>query len=226
MHLLHLRTTGAPGLSEPLGEAIRIDARIIAWPVRSGIETCSLRHDAVVLSFTSGSRSRALEATSRVRTDTPLPLVVRLERAAPDIVVDHLNAGADACIAADTNIALLQATVNAVRRRVSCLPEPNEINFGSISICPLTCTVRVSGREVALQPLQYRLLLLLMQQSGRIVTLGEIERHLFDQTTCTTGSSLRNQVARLRRRLGAAGTLVTTMRGVGHGLFPTEQSSP
>lgn len=77
----------------------------------------------------------------------------------------------------------------------------------------------VDGEPVRLTRVELRLLLLLCDNSHRVLTRADLLRDVWnmpDQETRRTDT----QVRRLRRALGKAGAYIRTVRGIGYGIAP------
>jgi len=72
--------------------------------------------------------------------------------------------------------------------------------------------VEVDGARVDLQPKQFYLLAYLMRNPARPIANEEFWTRVFRYQHALCGSHVRRQIMELRRRLGAAGTLIRTAR--------------
>ena len=108
------------------------------------------------------------------------------------------------------------ARVKAVLRRSGSLPQEEAVSAGPIRIFPEEHRVEVDGREVALTLKEYELLSMLLRNRGVVLTrdrlLEEIWGYSFDGENRTVDVHIRT----LRQKLGPAGDLIETVRGVGY----------
>lgn len=94
-----------------------------------------------------------------------------------------------------------------------------QLSWGPIRIDQGHRAVVVDGRDVALTPLQLRLLTILVNARGDVVSHGAIYRMLWRCPVDDDGQRLSAHVHRLRERLGGAdgaGGCIVTVRGVGY----------
>jgi two-component system phosphate regulon response regulator PhoB len=103
-----------------------------------------------------------------------------------------------------------------LRRRAAPAEGPELTSFGRLRIDREGHRVWVDGAEVALTALELRLLCTLHDRRGRVqsraVLLDEVWRMSSDVNTRTVDT----HVKRLREKLGAAGSYLETVRGVGY----------
>ena len=77
--------------------------------------------------------------------------------------------------------------------------------------------VTVSGTPVALTAQEYRLLLLLIAQPGRVWERGQLLQTLWDEGGAfVEDNTLTVTVKRLREKLGGEGGHIVTVRGIGY----------
>ncbi|MEM6926390.1 MAG: winged helix-turn-helix domain-containing protein, partial [Myxococcota bacterium] len=84
--------------------------------------------------------------------------------------------------------------------------------FGDVLVDTIRGEVRVGGRTVALQPLPWRLLLLLVRHPGRLLTGAELLTQLWPETT-VNDEALTQVASRLRRALDGRGLVTVPRRG-------------
>jgi DNA-binding response OmpR family regulator len=98
--------------------------------------------------------------------------------------------------------------------------DPCTIRWGPIQVDLVGGFARLYGEVVDLQPLQLRILGLLVAHAGRIVTREELRRKVFRASQARHSTSVARQICLLRARLGAAKDLLVTVRG-GYGIGVT-----
>ena len=131
-----------------------------------------------------------------------------------------LDAGADDYLAKPFEIAELMARVRANLRRVSA--PSTLLSVGSVTLDQLARTVTVAGSPVNLSPTEFALLEQLMLGKGRTVSRAAIMQRVWKQSFYDD-KVLDVYVSSLRKKLGGAGKLVTTDRGVGYRI---QESAP
>ncbi len=74
----------------------------------------------------------------------------------------------------------------------------------------------VDGVEIGLAPLEYRLLETLLERRGRVQSRRQLLEAAWDTTARIETRTVDMHVARLRHKLGQAGGVIETVRGVGY----------
>ena len=145
-----------------------------------------------------------------------LPVIMVTAKGSEYEKVMGLELGADDYIPKPFGMMELVARVKAVLRRSGSLPQEEAVSAGPIRIFPEEHRVEVDGREVALTLKEYELLSMLLRNRGVVLTrdrlLEEIWGYSFDGENRTVDVHIRT----LRQKLGPAGDLIETVRGVGY----------
>lgn len=143
----------------------------------------------------------------------------------PDIVTG-LNVGANDYITKPFSRNVLTARVRAVLRNLAPKGESGErasdseavIKVRNLVIHPGRHVVLVDGRAVDLSATEFRVLLVLARRPGWVFTREQILDAVHGDNYAITSRAVDVQILGLRRRLGAAGEAIETVRGVGYRL--------
>lgn len=128
-----------------------------------------------------------------------------------------LSLGVDDYVTKPFNPEELVLRVGAILRRVgSQNASVKVLTAGPISVDPFAHRVTVSGAEVDLTSMEYRLLLLLIQQPGRVVGRPQLLEGVWAAVPDLQTRTVDVHVQRLRSKLGAAGAMIETIRGHGY----------
>jgi two-component system, OmpR family, phosphate regulon response regulator PhoB len=90
------------------------------------------------------------------------------------------------------------------------------LRAGGIAIDRGAHTVTAGGAAVPLTPLEYRLLLLLLERRGRVQTRPQLLESVWASQPDIQTRTVDMHVQRLRAKLGAAGEQIETVRGFGY----------
>ncbi len=132
--------------------------------------------------------------------------------------VGGLEAGGDDYLVKPFEFAELAARVAALARRPRGTKVETELVAGPLRIDLLTRRVTRAGREIELQPQEYKLLEYMMRHAGRVVTrtmlLEGVWGFHFDPKT----SVVETHISRLRSKLDrdSEDTAIKTIRGAGY----------
>ena len=127
-----------------------------------------------------------------------------------------LEAGADDYIPKPFGMMELIARVKALLRRADDRPADESYRAGCLTVCPERHLVEVEGRQVTLTLKEFELLCMLMKNRNMVLTrdqlLNQIWGYSFDGENRTVDVHIRT----LRQKLGPAGDVIETVRGVGY----------
>ena len=159
--------------------------------------------------------TRALRAWSRA------PIIVLSARGREEDKVDALDAGADDYLTKPFGVNELLARLRvALRHSEGGAPDSPVLEVGPLRIDLARREVAVSGRDVRLTPTEFKLLVLLARNAGKVLTHGQILREVWGPNATQT-HYVRVQMAELRKKLErdpARPRLLTTEVGVGYRL--------
>ena len=164
-------------------------------------EACRLvrrhRYAPLVVDPGAGADSSLPVEELRARTDAPIIVVSELDEAPHKVAL--LDAGADDYVTRPFDPEELLARIRAVARRVAPLDEERPIvtpDF-TLHIADRRC-VRADGSEVTMSPTEWRLIEVLVQHAGHLVTreellarLGPRGRARRSTSACTCRASAR-----------------------------------
>lgn len=127
-----------------------------------------------------------------------------------------LEAGADDYIPKPFGMMELIARVKALLRRADDRPADESYRAGCLTVCPERHLVEVEGRQVTLTLKEFELLCMLLKNRNMVLTrdqlLNQIWGYSFDGENRTVDVHIRT----LRQKLGPAGDVIETVRGVGY----------
>lgn len=130
--------------------------------------------------------------------------------------VKGLEAGADDYITKPFGMMEFVARVKAVLRRCSRQEDDRELKCGELFLSTGKHKVSWQGQKVELTRKEFELLQYLMENQGLVMSRNQILCHVwgydFDGETRTVDVHVRT----LRQKLGDAGNLIETVRGVGY----------
>jgi DNA-binding response OmpR family regulator len=158
----------------------------------------------------------------RGRTAPVLILTARHEK---DSIVRLLNAGADDYMAKPFDLGEFLARVKALVRRGKDRRSPI-IAVADLQVDTVGRTVRRGHREIALVPMEFRVLEYLAHRSGAVVSKAELLEHLYDYNWEKFSNVIEVYVSGLRRKIDAHRSvkLIQTVRGHGY-VLRAEQGS-
>lgn len=162
-----------------------------------------------------------LEVARRLKNESStrdLPIVMLTAKGEESDVVTGLELGADDYVTKPFSPRVLIARIRAVLRRNDQAP-PDEnavIRLHSLVIHPGRREVLVDGRPATLTFTEFGILAYLARRPGWVFTRSQIVDAVRGDDYPVTDRSVDVQVVGLRRKLGDAGHLIETVRGVGY----------
>jgi len=171
------------------------------------------RFDLVVLDL-GLPRLSGMEVLTRARRrglETPI-LILTAQDATGDKVAG-LDAGADDYLVKPIDLDELTARIRALTRRSAGRAAPL-LRHGALEIDPASHGVTLAGQPVELSSREYSLLLMLLENAGRVLTRSQLEQSLYGWRDEPDSNALEVHIHHLRKKLGA--DLIRTLRGVGY----------
>ncbi len=124
--------------------------------------------------------------------------------------------GADDYVSKPFGIMELLARIKAVLRRTNKTVKKEEYAVGPLYVCPQKHRVKVNGEKVTLTLKEFELLCLMLENRDIVLSrdtiLDKVWGYSFDGENRTVDVHIRT----LRQKLGEAGNLIETVRGIGY----------
>ena len=159
--------------------------------------------------------------TRRLREWSPAPIIVLSARGREEDKVNALDAGADDYLTKPFGVNELLARLRVALRHAQASTEQRAVlEVGALRIDLARREVTVGGVGVRLTPTEYRVLALLAQHAGKVLTHRQILREVWGPNA-TEAHYVRVQVAELRKKIEADAArprLLMTETGVGYRL--------
>ncbi len=146
-----------------------------------------------------------------------LPVVMLTAKSEEVDRVVGFELGADDYVAKPFSPRELALRVAAVLRRRAAAPGAGRsIEHGVLRIDPERHRCFVKGEEIELTAKEFRLLEVLMSRPGRVMTRERLLDEVWGSEITVTSRTIDTHLKRLREKLGPAGDLIETVRGVGY----------
>ena len=165
------------------------------------------------------------EVAKRLKADPEtreIPIIMLTARGGEADRIAGFELGAEDYVPKPFSVRELVLRLNVVRRRLSSpIGQPSEPSTRLLACGPIevdldACLIRVSGREVSLALLEFRLLVYLMEGQGKVRTREQLLKHVWSYPVDSATRTIETHVKRLRAKLGDAGDLIETVRSIGY----------
>ena len=145
-----------------------------------------------------------------------VPVIMATARGEEYDKITGLDSGADDYLVKPFGMMEMVSRVRAVLRRANPERVKAPLSLGGVTLDPVSPRVTVGGEEISLTLKEFELLHTLMSSPGVVFTrdrlLSEIWGTDYDGETRTVDVHVRT----LRQKLGEAGSIIGTVRGVGY----------
>jgi DNA-binding response OmpR family regulator len=167
------------------------------------------------------------ETLARIRDIAEVPVLMLTGYHGELDKVRALRGGADDYVTKPFGSQELLARTEAVLRRARARSDHHSDFYqdGLIGIDFQTRLVTVEGQEVHLTPLEFRLLSAFVRHPNHVLSATQLLELAWDNAVGTR-DQVKVYVGYLRRKLGAVGARVETVRGFGYRYRPVEVASP
>lgn len=164
-----------------------------------------------------------VDVIKAARRSFGLPILVLSGRSDEPAIIQVLDAGANDYITKPFREGELMARLRAALRPLGSQMTPREAFAGDVAIDLVDHRVRVRGREVALTPTEFKLLALLAQEAGRVVSHQRLLLQVWGAGAVAEVQYLRVFMKQLRAKIEEEPMRprrIVTVAGVGYRLVP------
>jgi two-component system phosphate regulon response regulator PhoB len=148
-----------------------------------------------------------------------IPVLMLTARGSEGDRILGLELGADDYVAKPFSVREVILRVESVARRrgpIEATPSDERLRAGTVELDLAGHLVYVEGKELPLTLQEFRLLAYLVQGRGRVRTRDELLSDVWNASPDLETRTVDTHVKRLRDKLGPAGELIETVRGVGY----------
>ena len=156
---------------------------------------------------------------SEIRKISNVPVIFISSASDNMNIIMAVNMGGDDFIAKPFDLAVLTAKIQALLRRTYSFAAPSDfIECKGAMLNTGDATLLFRGEKIDLTRNEYRILQVLMENHGRIVTRDAIMTRLWENDSFVDENTLTVNVNRLRKKLDAAGLqdFIRTVKGTGY----------
>ena len=146
-----------------------------------------------------------LTATARIRAFSNVPIILLTAKSETEDMVEGLDAGADDYITKPFAPAEVLARVRSQLRRFDSLGSRSgssrELRVGTITLNDVTKTAAVDGQPVALTPIEYSILKLLMESPGKVYSTKALYEAVWQEEAIGSEGAVAVHIRHLREKI-------------------------
>ena len=146
-----------------------------------------------------------IEVIKKIRTWSETPIIVISARSEDNDKIEALDAGADDYLTKPFSVEELLARIRVTTRRLSVLHSAMQSDSlftnGNLKIDYAAGCAYINGNELHLTPIEYKLLCLLSQNVGKVLTHTFITQKIWGAAWESNVASLRVFMATLRKKI-------------------------
>ena len=147
-----------------------------------------------------------IEEIRRIRSFSSIPITVMSKNHREKYKIAALNAGADDYITVPCNPLEVMARIKSQLRRYTQLSNLcDNINkiyrVDELEIDDLKRKVTVSGKEVKLTPIEYKILKLLVQERGKVFSISQIYENIWHMQAIGADNTIAVHIRHIREKI-------------------------
>lgn len=147
-----------------------------------------------------------IEMLTNIRKHSSVPIIVVSENQQDSTKIMALNAGADDYVAATCSLPELLARVKSQLRRYTQLVNMHVgsdrvYQFDGLVIDDMMRKVSVDQREVRLTPIEYKILRLLVQQKGKVLSINQIYEAIWNMRAIGADNTIAVHIRHIREKI-------------------------
>ncbi|MDY2990902.1 MAG: response regulator transcription factor [Hornefia butyriciproducens] len=152
-------------------------------------------------------RMDGIQATMQIRQEKNIPIIMLSAKAEDYDKINGLNVGADDYVTKPFNPMELVARVKSQLRRYTDLgslhkEESGDVwRSGGLTLDDAKKSVEVDGRPVSLTPTEYRILLFLVKNAGRVFSIEQIYEEVWDEPAYNPENTVAVHIRHIREKI-------------------------
>ena len=188
--------------SEELGMLVAADLDQLHQALTQG----SIRLMLIDVELNDKGWDKGLEMIASLRRKSSIPLIVVSAQSAETAKIMALEAGADDYVTADCNPLELLARIKSQMRRYTqlvnmCANIDRIYRVDGLVIDDIRRTVTVDGRNVRLTPIEYKILRLLAQQRGKVLSNTQIYESIWHMQAIGAENTIAVHIRHIREKI-------------------------
>lgn len=200
--------TGIVEVMEPLlrGEGMRMVVVSCMEKLYQELDTGKMHLMLIDVELEEKGLGSGIELIAGLRKKSPIPIIVVSAQKAETAKIMALNAGADDYVTMGYNPLELLARVKSQVRRYTqlmnmCANIDSIYRVDGLEINDIRRTVSVEGRDVKLTPIEYKILRLLVQQRGKVLSISQIYESIWHMQAIGADNTIAVHIRHIREKI-------------------------
>lgn len=200
--------TGIAEKMEPLlaGEGLQVVVAADVEQLHEVLEMETLHLMLIDVELNDKGWDKGIELIATLRKSSSIPLIVVSAQSAETAKIMALEAGADDYVTADCNpLELLARIKSQLRRYIQLVNMYANIDriyrVDELVIDDIRRTVTVEGQNVRLTPIEYKILRLLVQQRGRVLSNSQIYESIWHMQAIGADNTIAVHIRHIREKI-------------------------
>lgn len=206
--LVFNNNTGIAEKMEPLleGEGLKTVVAANVKQLRHVLDQETFHLMLIDVELNDKGWDKGIELIANLRKGSSIPLLVVSNQSAETAKIMALEAGADDYVTADCNPLELLARVKSQLRRYTqlvnmCAKIDRIYKVDELVIDDIQRTVTVEGKGVRLTPIEYKILRLLVQQRGKVLSNSQIYENIWHMQAIGADNTIAVHVRHIREKI-------------------------
>ena len=175
---------------------------------KEAVEVVSKEHIDLVLMDIMMPQMDGITAMAQIRSTTNIPVILLTAKSEDNDIILGLNVGADDYITKPFNPMEVKARVRSQLRRYLFLgsgqgaaQDPDKLVVGGIELDDRGKSVQVDGNDISLTPKEFEILKLLMSEPGRVFSLKDLYRSVWNEAPIGNEGTVAVHIRHLREKI-------------------------
>ena len=149
---------------------------------------------------------RGIELIRCIRKETSIPIIIVSAQTSETAKIVALNVGADDYVTTEDSSLVILARIKAQLRRYTelttlCASLHHIYRVGDLEIDDSRHTVLVQGKEVKLTPIEYKILRLLIQERGKVLSIDQIYERIWQLSPVEADNVVAVHIRHIREKI-------------------------
>lgn len=206
--LVYNNSTGIVESMSPLftGEGFRVTAVGDYTELIEALEEQNIHLLMMDVEFPDKSFSSGIEMIADIRKRSSVPIIIVSADAAESTKILALNAGADDYVTVNCNPLEILARVKSQLRRYTqlvnvCANIDRIYKVDELVIDDMRRKVSVDGKEVKMTPIEYKILRLLVQERGKVLSISQIYESIWHMQAIGADNTIAVHIRHIREKI-------------------------